>query len=109
MLDQLRRHSNIVMVKFIVCRCVLHPVVKVVKDPMRNFGPITSPFEMRTLYDGEIYSQEIDSMNGESVTVFKRNGVTVDTAGEFCGEYSDAREARVAIDRLRRITEVMES
>jgi Tfp pilus assembly protein FimT len=64
---------------------------------------------MRTLYEGETYSQEIDSVNNESVTVFKRDGVTVDTAGEFCGEYNDAREARVVINRLGRISEVMES
>lgn len=89
----------IVAVRYLVCR---HPDFPIFHD---STGP---QFEMRSLYDDEAYSQEIDQM-GKSVTVFKRNGVTVDTAGEFCGEYANAREARVVIDRLNQVSRVMDS
>lgn len=90
----------VVAVKYLVCRLRDFPIVH---------DPTGSQFEVRSLYDGETYSQEIDQMNGESVTVFKRDGIEVDTAGEFCGEYDNAREARVVIDRLNQVSRVMDS
>jgi hypothetical protein len=62
-----------------------------------------------TLYEGEAAEAATDSVDGSSVTVIRRGREVVSSAGELCGEFADAREARVQAGRLQRALEIMES
>jgi len=81
--------------KFVVCRVPL--------------GVGGSSYEVRQLFGNETYEAVVDSVDGSNVTVFKRDGEVVDSAGEFCGEFEDRGEARVQANRLTKLLEVMES
>jgi len=83
--------------RFVVCRC-------------SNAETGESQYEVRQLFAGETCAQEVDQMDGSRVTVFRQaDGTVVDSAGEFCGEFSDRGEARIHASRLSKLSEVMES
>jgi len=84
--------------KFIVCR---------ISNVSHEEGE--AMYEVRQLFGNETYEIVNDRMDGSIVTVFRRDGEIVDTAGEFCGEFIDRGQARIQASRLQKLAEVMES
>ena len=68
-----------------------------------------SGYEQLTLFEGEEYEEAVDKVDGSSVVVVKRDGRTVNTAGELCAELHDVREARLMVSRLNAVAGVMDS
>lgn len=66
-------------------------------------------YEVRTMFDAETCEEVVDEMDGSRITIFRRDGEVVDSAGELCGVFDDRREARVHASRLEKLREVMES
>lgn len=69
----------------------------------------TTTYNVVTLFEGETIEPVVDEMDGSRVSVIRRNGEVVNSAGELCGEFPSARAARVEAGRLERVLEVMES
>ena len=66
-------------------------------------------YGVRTLFDDETWSVEIDALDGSKVTCIKdRNKNTVDTAGEAVEEFDSIKDARLCAGRMSKIREVME-
>jgi len=86
--------------RFAVCRVLRDPAAS--SDGEENY-------EVRQLFAGETCSEVTDEMDGSRVTVFRRDGEVVDSAGELCGVYDDRGEARIQASRLNKLLDVMES
>jgi hypothetical protein len=78
-------------VRYLVCKC--------------HDGSYTT----LTLFDGETVEETTDRMDGSPVTVVRRDGEVVNSAGELCADLESKREARLMEARLTRVAQVMES
>lgn len=79
------------MKRYLICRC--------------HDGSYTT----LTVFDGETYEEAVDKMDGSPVTVVRRDGEVVNSAGELCAALDSQREARLMEARLSRIADVMDS
>lgn len=92
--------------RYVICR---------IRDDQRRLHTPPSSgwpqYDIRQLFGNETYEEIVQSGEVESfsMTVFKRDGVIIDTAGEFCGEFSDKGQASIEKHRLEMALEVMES
>lgn len=68
----------------------------------------TPTYNVVTLEEGETIEPVVDEMDGSSVSVIRRGGDVVNSAGELCLEAPSAEKARVEAGRLQRVMEVME-
>jgi len=80
--------------KFLICK----------RDPFSDVK-----YELLQVFEGETWSEVKDKLDDSTITVVKRDGTTVNTAGEPCGEFETIGEARIHMYRLEKIYEVMES
>ncbi len=66
-------------------------------------------YELRRLFSYEKCVEAVDPKDGVRVTFIQRDGQTVDSAGELCGEFEDQWEAKMLVARLERIRKIMEA
>lgn len=88
--------------KFLVCRINQSTPTKIPEEDGLNY-------EIHQIFSGETWIEEVDQMDGSIVTIIKKDGHTVNTAGEPCGEFETIGEARIHCNRLEKILVVMET
>jgi hypothetical protein len=86
---------------FIVCRMRNGRVVRQHPQPR---------YKIHILHLGETWLQKIDPMTGILFTAISKKG-TIDNRilGEFCGEFCNRHEAKIALKQLEEVSEVMDS